>query len=61
MFIFTASLMFGKINMFEFFEFATGTIYLAIFMGCYVCTTGFIGVASSYKFIKNLYATKKSD
>ena len=60
-FFFTAGLMLQKIKMFKFNEFATGIIYLTIFIGCYVCTTGFMGVASSYKFIKILYATKKSE
>ena len=51
-------LFFMTIRRMDLSQWASDAIILinsAMFLGCYMCATGYIGVAASYKFISILY------
>ena len=36
-------------------------LYTYVFLGCYACATGYIGVWASYKFVSKIYKNIRTD
>ena len=36
-------------------------IYIYVFIGCYICASGYIGVYASYRFVNNIYKDLRAE